>query len=177
METITESIIKIIIETVLISGILGFFFMQREERMKKTIEEEFKKRDKFFDARFNFKLRALEELLAPIKLQLIRSKITLKGYDANNEYREKILKECNETIRSLLLGKGHLIPVKLMPFAEKFISHYDEWLQAYREAREVNNDNELNHVFTYNFPQDAEKAFVEEYDKYRKELEIEGSLN
>jgi len=177
METITESIIKIIIETVLISGILGFFFMQREERMKKTIEEEFKKRDKFFDARFNFKLRALEELLAPIKLQLIRSKITLEGYDANNEYREKILKECNETIRSLLLGKGHLIPVKLMPFAEKFISHYDEWLQAYRETREVNNDNELKHVFTYNFPQDAEKAFVEEYDKYRKELEIEGSLN
>jgi hypothetical protein len=176
METITEIVTKIFIEAILISGILGYFFSKREERMKKTIEEEFSKRDKFFDVRFNYKLKALEELLAPIKIQLIRSKITLKGYDANNEYREKILKECNETIRSLLLGKGHLIPVELMPFAEKFISHYDEWLQAYREAREIKNDSEVKHVFTYNFPKDAEKAFVEKYDKYRKELEIEGSL-
>ena len=176
METFSEIAIKIFIEVILISGILGYFFSKREERMKKTIEEEFRKRDKFFDARFAFKLRALEELLAPVKLQLIRSKITLKGYDANNEYREKILKECNETIRSLLLLKGHLIPVDLIPFAEKFISHYDEWLQAYRAAREVQNKTEVKHVFTYNFPHAAEKAFVEKYEAYRKELEIEGSL-
>ena len=177
METLTEIAIKILIEAILISGILGYFFSKREERMKKTIEEEFSKRDKFFDVRFNFKLRALEELLAPIKLQLIRSKITLKGYDANNEYREKILKECNETIRGLLLEKGHLIPVELIPYAEKLISHYDEWLQAYRANREVQNKTEVKHVFTYNFPHDAEKTFVEKYEAYRKELEIEGSLN
>lgn len=177
METISEIVIKIFIEAILISGILGFFFSKREERMKKTIEEEFTKRDKFFDVRFNFKLRALEELLAPIKIQLIRSKITLQGYDANNEYREKILKECNEAIRSLLLEKGHLIPADLIPYAEKFISHYDEWLQAYRANRELQNKTEINHVFTYNFPHDAEKALVKKYETYRKELEIEGSLN
>jgi len=62
METITEIAIKIFIEAILISGFLSYFFSKREERMKKTIEEEFKKRNKFFDARFNFKLRALEEL-------------------------------------------------------------------------------------------------------------------
>jgi len=177
METLTEIAIKIFVEAILISGILGYFFSKREERMKKTIEEEFNKRDKFFDARFNFKLKALEELLAPIKLQLIRSKITLMGYDANNEYREKILKECNETIRGLLLEKGHLIPSDLIPFAEMFISHYDEWLQAYRANREIQNKTDVKHVFTYNFPHDAEKAFVEKYQVYRKELEIEGSLN
>jgi len=91
METLTEIATKIFVEVILISGIIGYFVNKREERMKKTIEEEFSKRDKFFDVRFNYKLRALEELLTPIKLQLIRSKITLKGYDANNEYREKIL--------------------------------------------------------------------------------------
>jgi len=177
MQTITEITIKIFVEAILISGILGYIFSKREERMKKTIEEEFKKRDKFFDVRFNFKLRALEELLAPIKLQLIRSKITLMGYDANNEYREKILKECNQTIRGLLLEKGHLIPSDLILYAEKFISHYDEWLQAYRENRELNNKAEVKHVFTYNFPHDAEKAFIGKYEAYRKELKIEGSLD
>jgi len=96
METITEIAVNIFFETILISGILGYFFSKREERMKKTIEEEFRKRDKVFDARFNFKLKALEELLAPVKLQLIRSKITLKGYDANNEYRENEETELNK---------------------------------------------------------------------------------
>ena len=177
MEAFMNELFKVVIEAILVSGILGYFFLKREERLKKTIEEEFKKRDRFFDARFNFKLRALEELLAPIKLQLIRSKITLNGYDANNEYREKILKECNETIRGLLLEKGHLIPADLIPSAEEFISHYDEWLQAYRTTREVQNRTEVKHVFTYNFPHKAEKAFRDKYEAYRKELEIEGSLN
>lgn len=112
MQDILTTTIKVILEAILISGILGYFFLKREERLKRTIEEEFKKRDAFFNVRFNFKLRALEELLAPIKLQLIRSKINLNGYDANNEYREQILKECNETIRGLLLEKGHLIPTE-----------------------------------------------------------------
>ncbi len=177
METLTGIAVKVLVEAIIISGILGYFFSKREERMKKTIEEEFSRRDKFFDVRFNFKLKALEELLAPIKLQLIRSKITLRGYDANNEYREKILKECNETIRGLLLEKGHLIPADLMPYAEQFISHYDEWLQAYRANREIQNRTDIKHVFTFNFPHDAEKVFVEKYEAYRRELEIEGSLN
>jgi hypothetical protein len=34
----------------------------------------------------------------------------------------------------------------------------------------------VHHVFTYNIPHDAEKAFVEKYEAYWKELEIEGSL-
>ena len=176
MDKYYETLLELVIQTILISGILGYIFLKREERLKKTIEEEFRKRDKFFDVRFNFKLRALEELLAPIKLQLIRSKITLMGYDANNEYREKILKECNDTIRGLLLEKGFLIPVDLMPYAEKFISHYDEWLQAYQKARELKNDKTVAYVFTYNFPNDAEQKFTERYNAYRKELEIEGSL-
>lgn len=177
MGTVTEIAIKVLVEAVLVSGIIAYFFSQREERMKKTIEAEFSKRDKFFDTRFHFKLQALEELLAPIKLQLLRSKITLKGYDANNEYRERILKDCNETIRDLLLEKGHLIPLDLMPHAEQFISHYDEWLRAYRDAREVEHNATVRHVFTYDFPHEAERAFLAKFDAYRQELDIEGSLS
>jgi hypothetical protein len=177
METITQLIIKVCIETILISGILGYLLNKREERMKKTIEEEFNKRSTFFDARFNFKLRSLEELLAPIMLQLIRSKLTLKKYDANNEYREQILKECNETILGLLITKGFLLPTELIPHAEEFINHYDNWLQEYKKTRLDNNDKETHLVFTYDFPHKAEKVFREKFDTYRKELEIEGSLN
>lgn len=65
METLSEIALKILIEAILISGILGYCFNKREERMNKTIEEEFSKRDKFINVRFNFKLRALVELLAP----------------------------------------------------------------------------------------------------------------
>jgi len=177
METLKDIIIKIFIESILISGILGYFFTKREERMKKTIEEEFKKRDKFFDTRFNFKLRALEELLAPIKMQLIRSKLTVHKYDANNEYREKILKECNETILGLLLEKSFLLPTELISHAEEFIKHYDNWLQEYKKTRIDKNDLETSLVFTYDFPREAEKAFFKKYDYYKNELEIEGSLN
>ena len=176
METITQLIIKISIETILISGIIGYYFTKREERMKKTIEEEFNKRETFFDARFNFKLRALEELLGPIKLQLIRSKLTVNKYDANNEYREKILKQCNETILGLLLEKGFLIPTELIQHAEEFIKHYDNWLQEYKKKRIDNNDKGTRLVFTYDFPHKAEKVFTDKFDTYRKELEIEGSL-
>ncbi|MBK8955275.1 MAG: hypothetical protein IPM34_06940 [Saprospiraceae bacterium] len=70
-----------------------------------------------------------------------------------------------------------LIPAELIPYAEKFISHYDEWLQAYRATREIQNSTDVKHVFTYNFPRDAEQAFANKYETYRKELEIEGSLN
>ena len=145
--------------------------------MRKTIEEEFSKRDKFFDVRLNYKLQALEELLAPLKLQLIRSMITVRGYDANNEYREKILKECNETMRSLLLTKGHLIPSDLIPSAEEFIKHFDGWLQAYNKFRVIKNDTNVKLVFTYDFPHNAEKAFSDKCESYRKELAMEGSLN
>ena len=39
-----ETITTTIIEAILVSGILGYFFLKREERLKKTIEEEYKKR-------------------------------------------------------------------------------------------------------------------------------------
>ncbi len=78
-----EIVIKILIDTIVI-GLISLIFFKRERKIENKIEEEFRKRDKFFDARFDFKLRALEELLAPIRLQLIRSKITLNGYDANS---------------------------------------------------------------------------------------------
>ncbi|MCW2121235.1 hypothetical protein [Flavobacterium sp. 7A] len=54
MEDFLVTTVKVVLEAILVSGILGYFFLKREERLKRTIEEEFKKRDKFFDVKFNF---------------------------------------------------------------------------------------------------------------------------
>lgn len=176
MENFMDSLIRISLETLLISGGIGFFITKRDERLKKKIESEFKKRDKFFDAKISFRLRALEELLAPIVLQFTRSKIALKSYNANNEFREKILKKCNETILDLLLTKGYLIPTSLMPSAVELINHYDEWLQAYQIVRESENKSDTPYVFTYNFPSEAERKFIGKYNAMLLELKIEESL-
>src|SRR5688572_10341122 len=112
-----ESLVSAVFSGFIISFILGYFITLRDERIKKNIEEEFSKRDTFFNAQFNFKQRSLEELLGPIMLQFKRSEIALKYYGANDAYREGILKECNELIRDLLLKKGFLIPSELLPDA------------------------------------------------------------
>lgn len=176
MESLTELFIQILMESLLITGILGYIFTRREERMKRTIEEEFRKRDRFFESQFDFKLRSLEELLAPVKLQLIRSQLALRGYTPNNAYRENILKECNERIMGLLLERGHLIPEDLLDHAQDFIRHFDNWLQEYRRVREDQHDENKRLVFTHDFPKAAETAFLAKFDAYKEELKMEEKL-
>ena len=158
----TAILTKIIIESILISGIIGFFFYKRESFFKKNLDH---------------KHEALIDLLAPVRMLLLRSKIALKGYDANNTYRENILKECNEKIRDILLTKGHLIPTDLLDSSKDFISHYDDWLQHYNDLRIDKKDLQSPFVFTYNFPAKAEQKFVDKYNTYRKELKIKQDLS
>jgi hypothetical protein len=47
MQDILFTTLKVILEAILVSGILGYFFLKREERLKKTIEEELKKASLF----------------------------------------------------------------------------------------------------------------------------------
>ena len=109
-------------------------------------------------------------------MQLKRSKITLDKYKPNDSYREAIFKECNETIRDLLLQKGFLIPPDLQPSAGDFLLHYDGWLQHYHQIREVEKDMEKSFVFTYDFPHDAAKKFQEKYALYRENLLIDAKM-
>lgn len=176
MDDFLTTVLKIILEAVLVSGILGYFFLKREERLKRTIEEEFKKRDAFFSNRFQYKQRTVEELLGPVIMQLKRSSITLKAYSSNDTYRENILKECNETIRDLLLTKGFLLPPELQEPAGDFLKHYDGWLQHYHKIREVEQDLEKPFIFTFDFPKEAEIKFRDKYNSYRQELKIDQVL-
>ena len=176
MQEIQKLLIEAAVNGIVVSGIIGFFLLKRDERIKNTIQEEFKKRDIFFNAQFDFKQRSVEELLGPVMMQLKRSSITLGSYKPNDSYREAILKECNENIRALLLSKAFLIPSSLLPDAAEFIKHYDRWLQAYHELRVVQNDKEKAFVFTFDFPHKAEENFLKKYNDFREELMIEEKL-
>jgi hypothetical protein len=172
----SEAIISAIVSGVFVSLILGYFITTRDQKIKSQIEEEFKKRDSFFATSLHFKSRCVDELLGPVNMQLKRSAIALEAYKPNNPYRENILKECNETIRNLLLTKSALIPIELMPHAADLIRHYDEWLESYNQIRVLAKDTKTAFVFTYNFPQEAETQFIKVYDEYRTELNMDGKL-
>ncbi len=153
--------------------IISFFLLKRTEIIKKTIEEQFKLRDKVY----NYKIRILEELLEPIIMQLNRSRNSLNKYQPNDPYREDILKVCNETIQSLLINKSFLIPNDLKEDANKLINHYDDWLEEYYRQRIKTGITSTPFVFTYNFPKDAEKNFKQKYDEYSLELNLDKKDN
>ena len=176
MGEIPKILLQALVDGVLVSGIIGYFLLRRDERIKNTIQNEFKQRDTFFNAQFDFKQRSVEELLGPVMMQLKRSSITLNAYKPNDAYREAILKECNENIRSLLLTKAFLIPSSLLPDAAEFIKHYDGWLQAYHQFRVKEDDKEKAFVFTFDFPHKAEENFLKKYNDFRNELMIEEKL-
>lgn len=173
---VANTLIEAVISGLLVSVVLGYYITSRDEKIKNSIQEEFKKRDVFFNAQFNFKQRSLEELLGPIIMQLKRSQLALDAYKPNNAYREGILKQCNESVRDLLLTKGFLIPSDLQSDAGDLIRHYDEWLEAYDQLRVKSQDKTQPFVFTYDFPKQAEEHFVQKYEDYRKELKIEETL-
>lgn len=52
MEAYMNELFKVVLEAILVLGILSYFFLKREERLKKTIEEEFKKYH-FFNTQLN----------------------------------------------------------------------------------------------------------------------------
>ncbi|MTB53442.1 hypothetical protein [Lewinella sp. W8] len=172
-----QNLLQESISLIILTGIIGYIISRRETRLKEQIADEFKQRDRYLEAQFDYKRRALEELLGPMVMQLKRSKIALGAYEPNNAYQEAILKQCNETIRKLLLDKGYLIPASHMEYAGDLLKHYDDWLGTLHQVREINDDQETKHVFTYNFPHDAERAFVALYREYRDALNIEGRLS
>ncbi len=45
------------------------------------------------------------------------------------------MREANQTIRDLLLEKGHLVPQDLLADASRLVAHYDRWLEKYEATR------------------------------------------
>ena len=85
------------------------------------------------------------------------------------------MKTGNETIRDLLLTKGHLIPPELLEDAGKLVEHYDVWLEKFEKQRSSENpDPEAKFVFAgpdgFPFPSESEKRFQDKFRAYWGDL-------
>ena len=124
----------------------------------------------------NWKEDSVSELLAPINMQLDRTKRAFRRWNSKNLYLEaKVVRAGNEIIRDLLLSKGHLIPPELLEDAGKLIEHYDVWLEKFDSQRVSENPGlETEFIFVgpdgFPFPSEAEKNFQNKYKEYWEEL-------
>ncbi len=111
-----------------------------------------------------------------MNIQLNRTKRALDRWNNQNLYIEtKVMKIGNETIRDLLLMKGHLIPPDLLDDADKLIEHYDVWLEVFERHRGGKEpDPKAKFTFAapegFPFAKESERRFNEKYQQYMNEL-------
>lgn len=89
-----------------------------------------------FEERTNYewKKASLTELFGPLSINLERSKRAYARWEGNLRQEElEILRSTNETVRTMILAKYHLIPQHLQHNAAELVAHYDVWLQTYNK--------------------------------------------
>jgi hypothetical protein len=158
------------------STVLGYLFLERTKRTEEEIKAQFQKSLEEFRSQRAWRERSLGELLAPVVMQLRRTKRALDRWEKQNLYLEmKVMREGNITVRDLLLGKGHLIPPSLAECADRLIEHYDVWLEEFERTRLAKKpDLKTKFVFAaskgYAFPKDCDQAFRDEFERMFKEV-------
>jgi len=127
-------------------------------------------------SRRTWKEESVAELLGPLNMQFDRTKRAFIRWNTQNLFLEaKIIRVGNETIRDLLLNKGHLIPPELLEDAGKLIEHYDVWLEKFEKQRSSERpDLETQFVFVgpdgFPFPHESEKKFRNKFNEYWRKL-------
>ena len=164
-QSIKELFWAMLISSTLASAVVGIVFT----RYVTSTQEEVK-------SQRAWKEKSVAELLGPMNIQLNRTKRALDRWNNQNLYIEtKVMKTGNETIRDLLLTKGHLIPPDLLDDADKLIEHYDVWLEVFERQR-GGKEPDLKARFTFAapegfpFPKESERRFKEKYQQYMNEL-------
>jgi hypothetical protein len=120
--------------------------------------------------------QVFSELLAPVVMQLERTKHAFDRWQSKNLYLEsEIIRKGNLAIRDLLLAKAHLIPPDLAADAQALVTHYDRWLEEYERVRGgAEPDLEEPFIFVgpkgYPFPVRAEQRFRECFEQLRQTL-------
>ncbi|RMH30830.1 MAG: hypothetical protein D6690_18035 [Nitrospirae bacterium] len=165
MNPIIQLILTALISGAMVSSVMGVIF----HRYLTRVEQEIK-------SQRAWKEEAVSELLGPVNMQLDRTKRTFDRWTSKNLYLEaKVIKEGNQTIRDLLLTKGHLIPPELLEDAGKLIEHYDVWLEKFEKQR-LAEKPDLESPFTfvgpegYPFPRQSAHRFQAKFQEYWKEL-------
>lgn len=165
MKEIEQLILAALLSGAVISSVMGVIF----HRYVTKVEQEIK-------SQRGWREKAVSELLGPVNMQLDRTQRAFNRWTSKNLYLEaKIIKEANQTIRDLLLTKGHLIPPELLEDAGKLIEHYDVWLEKFEKQRMAEKPD-LESPFTfagpegYPFPRQSANCFQDKFQEYWKEL-------
>ncbi|MFH0896005.1 MAG: hypothetical protein V2A54_16350 [Bacteroidota bacterium] len=176
MEKFIELLLPALLSGAFISTVMGLILKRRTGIIEAEIKNQFEANMTIFKAGYQWKEKALSELLGKIYVQFNRTKSALYRYHETNLYLEaKVLKEGNEAIRNLLLEKAYLIPIELLKDANELIKHYDVWLEEFDKLR-GNVKPDLNHEFVFvgpkgfPFPKDAEAKFKKKYLELWNEL-------
>jgi hypothetical protein len=160
-----QLVIAAIISGTVASSVLGLAFTGYVTRTQEEVKSQ-----------RAWKEKSVAELLGPMSMQLDRTRGALERWNKQNLYIEaKIMKVGNETVRDLLLTKGHLIPPDLVVDANKLIEHYDVWLELYEKHRGGKEpDLKAEFVFAapagFGFPKEAEAHFKERLRAFMKDL-------
>lgn len=171
-DQIFSTMIGGLISGAVISAIVGFLFHKRTV----TIQEQIRSQFEIIRSKRIWKEQSISELLGPVNMLLDRTEIAFKRWNADDLFLEaEIIAKSNQTIRDLLLEKGHLIPPELLPEASKLIEHYDRWLEKYDENRKKENPKHQD-SFTfvgpegYPFPRQSAIKFQQFFKNYWNDL-------
>ncbi len=116
------------------------------------------------------------ELLAPMMVQLDRTKAAFDRWTEQNLYLEaKIIREGNIAVRDLLIGKAELVRPELQEDARRLVEHYDRWLEEFDRVRGgTEPDLQTPFVFVgpkgFPFPRDSEERFRQRHRKLQEQL-------
>lgn len=113
----------------------------------------------------------LLELLAPLKVQLDRTREAVKTWKAHDEYTERFIKQSNEYTRDLLISRAYLIPDDLQEAANQLVAHYNNWLKEYASVyKDGVRDTKEAFIFTHDFPREAEQKFLAKFEALRPKM-------
>ena len=176
MSTFSQALLAALVSDAVVALLLGLLLKRYTEQVSNDVRAQYEQLGTAFRARYSWKEKALAELLAPLHMQLSRTERAFRRYAAGNLYLEaRILKEGNEAIRDLLIGKGHLIPLELLPDADALIEHYDIWLEEFARVRDAAQpDLRTPFVFVgpqgYPFPRPSADRFQQTYHRLWREV-------
>lgn len=114
----------------------------------------------------------LIKFLGQIFINLKRSEIAYKNYlqDEKTFIHAKILKTCNEQLRSLLIENSFLLSDTMQHDALTLITHYDIWIEKWN-ALEQTHKFSLDEIFVFEnkhtFPKDAAIRIESEFQRIK----------
>ncbi|HWR82947.1 MAG TPA: hypothetical protein VN285_06575 [Candidatus Deferrimicrobium sp.] len=173
---VIETLVAAVLSSAVVGVIASALLTRYTEEVTLQVRQQFEQSLVRFRSNIEWKEKALSELLGPVVMQLDRTQIAFDRWTSDNLYLEaKIIKEGNQTIRDLLLSKGHLIPPDLLEHADSLIEHYDRWLEEFDHLR-GSRDQRLDEPFVfvgtkgYPFPRRSADLFRQRFREMWSQL-------